>query len=154
MPRKARKLDVVCPNAACRDYRKRGLRNIIRFGRQANRTQRYRCTTCLRTFPRTQGTPFFHKHLKKDEIKSICKMLAEKTPFRGIARQTEHHLDTIRGIASAVAHHSKKFNEYFIKELKLTPVEVDEMWSFVKKREKLPHALLPRQRGRRRIHLY
>ena len=135
MPRKARKLDVVCPNISCREHNQRGLRNIIRFGKQANKTQRYRCTTCQQTFARTYGTPFFHKHLAKKEIADIFKMLAEKTPFRGIARQTNHHLDTIRSITATVAQHCKKFNDYFITELKLTPIEVDEMWSFVKKKK-------------------
>ena len=137
MPKKRRKLDVCCQNQSCGDYGKLGLRNVIRYGKQKNKTQRYKCMTCSTTFARTHGTPFFHKHLKKKEIINICKMLAEKTPFRGIARQTGHHLDTIRGIASAVAKHCKKFNNYFIKELKLTPIEVDEMWSFVKKKKKI-----------------
>lgn len=137
MPRKARKLDVTCPNSSCRHQGKRGVRTIIRFGKQANGTQRYRCTTCLRTFPRTANTPFFHKHLPKQEIIRICKMLAEKTPFRGIARQTDHHLDTIRSITQVIAKHCQKFNDYFIKELKLTPIEVDEMWSYVKKKKNI-----------------
>ena len=137
MSRKARKLDVECPNKECRGYKKIGLRNIIRFGSQQNGAQRYRCTDCKKTFRRTINTPFFHKHLDKKEIIRICKLLAEKTSFRAIARITEHHLDTIRAIASAVAEHCKKFNEYFIKELKLTPIEVDEMWSFVKKKKKI-----------------
>lgn len=64
-------------------------------------------------------------------------MLSEKITFRGIARVTGHHLDTVRAIADAIAKHCKKFNDYFIQELKLTPVEVDEMWSFVKKKKKI-----------------
>lgn len=136
MPRKARKLDVACPNTACRSSGKLGLRNINRFGKQANGTQRYRCTDCSRTFARTTGTPFFRKHLPKREITRICKLLSEKTGFRAIARATEHHLDTVRDVADVVAKQCKKFNEYFIAELKLTPVEVDEMWSFVKKKKK------------------
>jgi len=135
--RKARKLDVSCPNKECRAYNKVGLKNIIRFGTQANGTQRYRCTNCGRTFARTINTPFFHKHLKKKEIIRICKLLSENISFRGIARATDHHLDTIRAIADAIAKHCKKFNDYFIKELKLTPIEVDEMWSFVKKKKKI-----------------
>ena len=133
----ARKLDVACPNKDCRAHDKVGLRNIIRFGKQPNGTQRYRCVDCGRTFARTLNTPFFHKHLKKEEIIRICKLLAEKISFRGIARATDHHLDTIRAIADAIATHCKKFNDYFIKELKLSPVEVDEMWSFVKKKKKI-----------------
>ena len=135
--RKARKLDVVCPNKNCRAHKKIGLRNIIRFGSQPNGTQRYRCTDCKRTFARTINTPFFRKHLDKKEIIRICKLLSEKTSFRAIARITNHHLDTIRAIASAIAEHCKKFNEYFVTELNLTPIEVDEMWSFVKKKKKI-----------------
>mgnify|MGYP001194646544 FL=1 len=135
--RKARKLDIACPNRECRAFNKRELRNIIRKGQQRNGTQRYQCTECKRTFARTINTPFFHKHLSKKEIIRICKLLAEKISFRAIARSTNHHLDTIRSIADAVAQHCKKFNDYFITELKLTPVEVDEMWSFVKKKKKL-----------------
>lgn len=135
--RKARRLGVACPNKDCRTHNKTGLKNIIRFGTQANGTQRYRCTDCKRTFGRTINTPFFHKHLKKEEIIRICKLLSEKISFRGIARATDHHLDTIRAIADVVANHCKRFNEYFIKELNLTPIEVDEMWSFVKKKKKI-----------------
>jgi transposase-like protein len=137
MPRKIRKLDVSCPNNGCVNHNKLGLRNIKRNGKQANGTQKYVCVDCGRNFVRTINTPFFHKHLKKKEIIQICKMLAEKTSFRAIARITDHHLDTIRGVADAVAKHCKKFNEYFITELKLTPIEVDEMWSFVKKNKKI-----------------
>ena len=135
--RKARKLDVGCPNEQCRTFGKIGLRNIIRSGKQKNSTQRYQCTDCKRTFARTINTPFFHKHLKKSEIIAICKMLSEKTSFRAIARITGHHLDTVRGVADVVAKHCKNFNEYFIVELKLTPVEVDEMWSFIKKKKRI-----------------
>ena len=135
--RKARKLDVACPNKECRAFNKIGLKNIIRKGQQRNGTQRYQCTECKRTFARTINTPFFHKHLSKKEIIHICKLLSEKTSFRAIARITSHHLDTIRSIASAIAEHCKKFNEYFVTELNLTPIEVDEMWSFVKKKKKI-----------------
>ncbi len=114
-----------------------GRKNVIRFGQQPNGTQRYRCVDCGRTFARTINTPFFRKHLKKKEITEICKLLAEKNGFRSIARVRGHHLDTIRAVAGVVAQHCKKFNEYFITELKLTPVEVDEMWSFVKKKKKI-----------------
>lgn len=135
--RKARKLDVTCPNGSCRCYGKQGLRNVIRNGKQNNGTQKYKCTECQRNFTRTVNSPFFRKHLTKNEIMEICKLLAEKNGFRSIARIRGHHLDTIRAIADAIAKHCKKFNDYFIKELKLTPIEVDEMWSFVKKKKKI-----------------
>ena len=135
--RVARKLDIQCPNKHCKSFNKIGLKNIIHKGQQNNGTKRYQCTDCKRTFARTINTPFFHKHLSKKEIIHICKLLSEKTSFRAIARITNHHLDTIRSIASAIAEHCNKFNKYFITELTLTPIEVDEMWSFVKKKKKI-----------------
>jgi transposase-like protein len=134
--RKAQKLDIACPNNECRAFDKNGLFNVVRNGTQSNGTQKYKCTDCGRNFVRTIGTPFFHKHLSKDEIKNICKHLAEKNSYRSIARVTEHHLDTIRSVADAVGKHCEKYNQYFVKELRLTPVEVDEMWSFVKKKKR------------------
>lgn len=135
--RKIRKLDVACPNQSCNAFNKVGLKNIVRTGKQPNGTQKYRCTNCYRNFVRTINTPFFRKHLKKSQITTICKHLAEKNGFRAIARITGHHLDTVRAVAEVVAQHCKKFNEYFITEIKLTPIEVDEMWSFVKKKKKI-----------------
>jgi transposase-like protein len=135
--RNPRKLDIACPNKECRAFNKAGLLNVVRNGKQANGTQKYKCTECRRNFTRTINTPFFHKHLSKREIIRICKMLSEKCTYRAIARMTDHHLDTVRAIADAVSQHCKKFNDYFITELKLTPVEVDEMWSFVKKKKKI-----------------
>ena len=137
MPRSARRLDVGCPNSNCIMHNKIGKLNIIRKGSQNNGTKRYKCTHCRRTFARTINTPFFHKHLTKKEIIEICKLLAEKNGFRSIARIRGHHLDTVRAVAEVVAQHCKKFNDYFINELKLTPIEVDEMWSFVKKKKKI-----------------
>jgi len=135
--RNPRKLDIACPNKECVAYNKAGLLNVVRNGKQPNGTQKYKCTDCNRNFVRTINTPFFHKHLSKKEITNICRMLSEKTTYRAISRITEHHLDTVRAIADAVAKHCRKFNDYFITELKLTPVEVDEMWSFVKKKKKI-----------------
>ena len=133
--RKIRKLDVACPNESCSQHNKVGLRNIVRTGKQPNGTQKYRCKDCLKNFVRTSNTPFFRKHLKKNQIITICKHLAEKNSFRAIARITGHHLDTVRDVANKVAKHCKQFNDYFITELKLSPIEVDEMWSFIKKKK-------------------
>ena len=136
----AQKQDIACPNKDCRAYNKIGLLNVIRKGKQRNGTLRYQCTDCKRTFARTIGTPFFHKHLKKKEIKNICKHLAEKNGYRSIARITGHHLDPVRAIADVVGNHCKRYSEYFVKELSLTPVEIDEMWGFVKKKKSIAKA--------------
>lgn len=135
--RKIRKLDIACPNTQCRTYNKIGLFNIVRNGKQSNGTQKYKCKECNRNIVRTINTPFFHKHLSKKEIITISKQFVEKNSFRGVARSTGHHLDTIRKLATDVANHCEKVNEFLLQDVKLGTHEIDEFWSFVKKNKKM-----------------
>ena len=144
MPRKPRKIDVACPNKNCRAYNKVGLLNIIRHGTRPNGTQNYRCTECGRQFVRTYGTPFYRKKLPKKEIIKISKQFVEKTSFRGVARSTGHHLDTIRNLASDVAKHCEAVTDFLLHDVKLGTHEIDEFWNFVKKNKKI----LPRNFSR------
>jgi transposase-like protein len=134
--RKPRKLDVACPNKECRAYNRVGLLNIIRHGKRPNGTQNYRCTECGRQFVRTYGTPFYRKHLSKQEIIRISKQFVEKSSFRGVSRATGHHLDTIRNLAGDVAEHCYAVTAFLITDVKLGTHEIDEFWSFVKKNKR------------------
>lgn len=142
--RKARKLDMSCPNKECRAYNKVGLLNIIRNGKRPNGTQNYRCTECNRQFVRTINTPFYGKRLPKKEIIRICKEFVERKSFRGVARTTGHHLDTIRDLAADFAQHCERANAFLLQDVKLGVFEIDEFWSFVKKNKKM----LPRNFSR------
>jgi ribosomal protein S16 len=42
-------------------------------------------------------------------------------------------LDTIRDWLLRAANHSEKVNEIFLEDLKISKVELDEFWTFVKK---------------------
>ena len=42
-------------------------------------------------------------------------------------------MDTIRDWILHAANHSEKVNDMFIKDLKVSKVELDELWIFVKK---------------------
>lgn len=84
----------------------------------------------------TKGTPLYHKHLSEDEIIEICKLLVEKNGIRSIERITGHHRDTISRLIEDMAEHAEKMNEYLTEELSLTPIECDELWTFVKKKKR------------------
>lgn len=139
MPRKRRKLDVLCQNPKCRCYNKKGLKNIVRNGKRANGTQNYLCRECGKAFVRTKGTIFYNKRLNKQDVAEICRHLVETNSFRGIARQTKHNKNTICSYVDLIAKHCEKANEILIHDIRLGVHEVDEFWSFVKKnKKKLP----------------
>ena len=140
MPKKRRKLDVICQNKKCKCYNKKGLKNIVRNGKKQNGTQNYKCTECGTQFVRTKGTPLYCSKLPKKEVKNICNHFVEKNSFRGIARATKHSLNAVYRVADKVGRHCEKIDDEFLVDLNLNMVEADEIFSFIKKRRKTASA--------------
>ncbi len=136
MPKKRRKLDVVCQNPKCECYNKKDLKNIVRNGKKKNGTQNYKCTTCEVSFVRTKGTPLYYSKLPKKEVENICNHFTEKNSFRGISRTTKHSLNAVYRVADKVGRHCEKIDEKYLVNLNLDIVEADEMFSFIKKKRK------------------
>ncbi len=126
-----------CHNKKCKTYGKKSLGNIVSNGHDRNGTRKFLCTECRSSFNETKGTPFYGKHLSKKEIIRISKHFVEKSSFRGVARATGHHLDTIRKLASDVAKHCESVTDFLLQDVKLGTYEIDEFWSFVKKNKKM-----------------
>ncbi len=136
MARPRSKFDMTCQNSACRFYLKEKGKDILKRGKNHAGHQQYFCNHCSKWFVETANTPLYHKHLSKDEIINICKHLVEKNGIRSIERLTGHHRDTISRLLEDLAEHAALVNEFLIQELELTPIECDELWSFVKKNKR------------------
>ena len=134
--RKTVKINMACPNPKCRFHNKKFKNNIVKNGFKKNKLRNYKCTACKRQFVETIGTPMYHKKMKKKEVNRICELFTEKLSFRAVERTTHHKLDTIRNLAEDMANHARQTNEFFLHDLKLSPIEVDEIWTFVKKNKK------------------
>jgi hypothetical protein len=63
------------------------------------------------------------------------KLLVKGMPLRGVAEVMEVKLDTVRYWLRVAAEHSEQVNTLLLKELKVTQVELDALWSFVKKND-------------------
>jgi transposase-like protein len=134
--KKNRWYNYFCQNKDCRAYGKKGLGNINGKGFDRNGCRKFKCTECNKYFNATKGTPFYRKHLSKREIIRISKQFVEKSSFRGVARATGHHLDTIRSLAGDVAEHCEIVTDFLLHDVKLGIHEIDEFWNFVKKNKK------------------
>ena len=133
MARPRSKNDVVCPNLLCKYYLKERGKDILKRGRNCAGHEQYYCNHCNKWFVETSNTPLYHKHLSEKEITNICKHLVERNGIRSIERITGHHRDTIGDLLTDIAEHAENMNGYLIKNLKLSPTECDEFWTFVKK---------------------
>lgn len=126
-----------CWNSECPTYGIKGKGNIVekeKIGKQGHML--YRCRTCNHCFSETRGTPFFGLKTAKEEILRALAMIPEKGSIRGVARATGHKPNTICDWIKLAGEHCKEVTEYFLQDLQLTRVQVDEIWSYIKKRKK------------------
>src|SRR3989338_3010730 len=134
--KKRRKLDVACPNEACNLFGKKGTKNIVKRGRKKNGNLNYTCTLCGRTFVRTVGTIFYRSRIKRKEAKKIANLLVEKNGIRSVGRVIERNRNTILRFTDRLADKCKQVNEFLLKDVKLSPIEIDELWTFIKKNKR------------------
>jgi transposase-like protein len=125
-----------CSNENCNDYGKRDTANIVKYGHDRNGKQRFKCKTCGGVYVETKNTIFYNRKLSEDQIILICKLLVEKNGIRAIERITGIHRDTISDVVKDLARHAREVTDFLIKDIELTEVQVDEMWSFIKKNKK------------------
>jgi IS1 family transposase len=97
----------------------------------------FKCKSCGVRFPETKGTVFYNRHLTEEQIIMICKLLVEKNGVRAIERIMEIHRDTVSNLIEDLARHAREVTDYLITNVGLTQIQVDEMWSFVKKQKKV-----------------
>ena len=125
-----------CSNSDCPDSGKRGLGNIVKYGHDRNGRQRFRCNACGSVFVETKNTVFYNRKLSEDQIILMCKLLVEKNGIRAIERIMGIHRDTVSHIIEDLARHAREVTDFLIHDVELTKVQVDEMWSFIKKNKK------------------
>ena len=122
-----------CSNQSCLDCGKIGTGNIVKYGHDKNGKQLFKCKTCGGVFAETKNTIFYNRKLSEDQIIMICKLLVEKNGIRAIECITEIHRDTISDVIKALVRHVREVTDFLINDVNLTKVQVDEMWSFIKK---------------------
>ena len=130
--------DIACTNPSCRDFGIVGMENIVGNGTyetQNERVRKFVCKTCDKSFNSRSGTVFHDLRTNKDTFMIGLKMVLNDIPLRKISYLLDIKLDTIREWLLRAANHSERVNEIFLKELKISKVELDELWTFVKKNQ-------------------
>jgi transposase-like protein len=128
-----------CPNPRCKDYVVRGKGNITtstRYGK--NRTHLLRCKTCNQRFSENRNTVFMHSNYSRETIQRIILAVSECNSIRGTARILQLDKDGVNRIVLKAGDHCKKILETLIHDLCLTECQLDELWTFVKKRKLFP----------------
>jgi len=133
-----------CPNEKCSAYGRLGddpLHDIVGCGTyttvHGEVRQMYLCKVCRKLFSETAGTPFFNL---KTPTKTVCialQELAEGLGIRAVARIHGVEPDTVLEWLKRAGQHCEMLSQYMMQELNVTQVQLDELWTFVRKKERM-----------------
>ena len=116
-----------CPNPAC------GAPHVVRNGHLAGH-QRYHCRGCGAWFGETHGTPLYRLRTPPAEIARALLVVMRRGSLRAAEEVTGHKYETIGRWLRLAADHAAALSDALARDLGLSTVEVDEVWSFVARR--------------------
>lgn len=129
---------IFCPNHDCQDYGKVGTNNLIHqrnYGKQDTRL--LKCKSCGKTFSANKGTPFWGLRTKRNVVLQAIKCIVEGNGISATARIIGVKEETVLEWLRRMAEHVEAVNYYLIHDLHLSELEIDELWTFVKKKRKI-----------------
>jgi transposase-like protein len=122
-----------CPNG-CKIV-EQDLKLIRYYG--PHRTPFYRCLKCGRQFSARYESVFAGFHTDEQTIYRVLKALAEGNGMRACSRIFDIDKNTIARILERAGGHCQQVSEQLIKDYHLEECQLDELWSFVKKRKRV-----------------
>ena len=137
MPRSRSYSPITCQNPECRFFLIEDGKDLVKNGRNCAGNQQYFCKHCQKYFVETKNTPLYKSHLDRKEVEVICKHSMERTSIRGVARVTGHHQGTVIRYYRLIGEHAEVLSELFQQTPSLGRVELDELWTFVQKKQAL-----------------
>ena len=126
-----------CQNKDCKDYGLRNHGNVTfrgKYGKDKTKDLLY-CRTCGKRFASTRATAFFGLHLSDEKIEQIIHHAAEGVGVRSTARLLGINKDTVNRVILRAGEHCELVLSSLLRSLKLKETQLDELWSFVKKRK-------------------
>jgi transposase-like protein len=94
----------------------------------------WRCRECGRSFRVTTGTPVAHLKTPVEEVARALVVVLRRGSLRAAEEITGHKYETIGAWLRRAGGQAEALTAVLVHDLHLTEVEVDEFWSFVRKK--------------------
>lgn len=107
-----------------------------KFGKNKSGSQRYRCDSCRKTHTDKTTLAVDRRRLSEDDLVQALRMILEGNSIRSTARLTGIDKDTIVRKVVEVGLKCKRFLSRFVAGVRAEDVQADEVWGFVKCKER------------------
>ncbi len=132
--RKPRDWDQPCPNRECPQYSLLNRGNVKALSTYLTRSGKrriFQCTACGTSFSETRDTVFFDLRTPDEKVMMALKMLLVKVDLAGISFVLGVTEETTLAWLRRAAQQAEMINAHLLRELPVTQVQLDEMWTFV-----------------------
>jgi len=132
--KKPKAWDQPCPNPACSHYRlmNRGnVKSIASYATQSGKRRVFQCKLCGEQFSETRDTVFFDLRTAEERVIIVLKLLLCKVELTSISFAMGVTEETILEWLQRAAEKAAEINHHLLREVKVTQIELDELWSFV-----------------------
>lgn len=130
-------IEQACPNKTCKLCGQTRKGNVIGNGTYRTKSgpvRKFKCKDCGTSFCARKNTAFFDLRSNDEKMLLALKMIVKGMSLRATAQVLDVHLDTVRAWLQRAAKHCEQVNLVLIRDLHVSKVELDELWTFVNKK--------------------
>ena len=123
-----------CPNPACDHYKLMGrgnVKSIATYKTQSGKRRIFQCTACGEQFAETRETVFYDLRTSEEKVMIVLKLLLCKVELSAISFALGVTEETSLEWLRRASEKADEINQSLLCEVKVTQVELDELWSFV-----------------------
>ena len=135
--RKPKDWDQPCPNPDCPHYRLMNRGNmsaISTYLTQSGKRRIFHCSKCEGTCSETRDTVFFDLRTPEEKVMMALKMLLVKVGLSDIGFVLGVTEETVLMWLERAAQKAHEMNMHLLRNLPVTQVQLDEMWSFIRRK--------------------
>lgn len=129
--------EVACPNRRCGHHGKPGQGNVVGNGRYRTRSglvRNFLCRRCGKSFCERTDTAFYDLRSAEEKVVLALQLVLRGMALRAVAGALAVKLDTVRFWLAQAAAHADKVNDRLVRQVHVERVELDELWTFVRKK--------------------
>ncbi|MDY7091330.1 MAG: IS1 family transposase [Acidobacteriota bacterium] len=108
----------------------------IKWGKDENGHQRYRCKQCGSTFAQRPARPLGNHRIPMERAILVLNLLVEGSSIRAIERITGTHRDTVCRLLRTVGDRCAELLDRLVVDVEVEDVQADEIWGFVGMKQK------------------
>jgi len=124
-----------CRNPHCRLFGKTSPRAQLKPYDWQRAGPRFQCKMCGEVVSASTGTAYAGVRTNLDLYRRGAKALAEGVSIRATGRLVEVDKDTVNHWLPNLGRHCQRLMNYFFRDLHLSECQLDELWTFIYKKE-------------------